>query len=98
MKVEFIDKFRLRITGEVKSLDNYSEIKKVIQGFIDTGEKTLVIDIADSMMITSSIIGYFTKIIHADGIRLSIIVHSDRLYELLEDLNLVVMFNVRKED
>lgn len=97
MKIEFTDKHRMKIIGEVKSLDNYAEIKRVIQGYIETGEKILIIDIVDSMMITSSIIGYFTKIIHADGMKLSIIVHGERLYELLEDLNLVVMFNVRKE-
>ncbi|MGE4319059.1 MAG: hypothetical protein AB7E96_09190 [Deferribacterales bacterium] len=97
MKIEFADKNRIIITGDVKSLDNYSEIRKSIQEFIDTGEKYLTVDIADSMIITSSLIGYFTKIIHADGIKLTIVVHSERLYDLLEDLNLTAMFNVKKE-
>jgi len=97
MHAHFIDRTRLVISGEVKTLDNYTEIRNLIQDFIASGEKVLVVEVIDSMMITSAIIGYFTKIIHLDGIRMTMIVHNQRLYELLQDLNLIKMFNVKKE-
>lgn len=94
MRIELKDCRTMTITGEVKSLDCYAEIKKNVQQIVDSGEESITIEVIDSMMITSSIIGYFTKIIHADGVKLNMVVHSSRLYELLEDLNLVKMFNV----
>lgn len=83
------------VTGEVKNLDCYSEIKKTVQECVDSGERDITIEMVDSMMITSSIIGYFTKLIHADGVRISLVVYSERLFSLLEDLNLVEMLNVK---
>ncbi len=49
------------------------------------------------MTITSSIIGLFTKTVHGDGLKIKLLVHSDRLYNLLEDLNLITIFNVSKK-
>lgn len=94
MTVELKNCNTMVVTGDVKNLDCYTEIKKAIQSCLDAGEKNITVEILDSIMITSSIIGYFTKLIHADGVKLNIVVQSERLYSLLTDLNLVKMFNV----
>ncbi|MGE4267789.1 MAG: hypothetical protein AB7F25_10170 [Deferribacterales bacterium] len=98
MHIEFPGKNTMRLSGEVNTIENYTEIKDSILKFITTGEKELIMEITDSMTITSSIIGFFTKIIHRDGINLSLLVHDRRLYSLLEDLNLIKLFNVRHVD
>ncbi|MCD8553724.1 hypothetical protein [Seleniivibrio sp.] len=98
MHIEFPGKNTMRISGEVNTIENYTEIKDSILKFISSCEKELIIEITDSMTMTSSIIGFFTKIIHRDGINLSLLVHDRRLYGLLEDLNLIKLFNVRHVD
>ena len=58
--------------------------------------KSIIIEIKDSISITSSIIGYFTKLVQKEGIDLSIKVGDESLMELFDDLNLVSLFKVRK--
>jgi hypothetical protein len=58
--------------------------------------QSVVVDIKDSISITSSIIGYFTKLVQKEGVDLSIKVGDQSLMELFEDLNLVSLFKVRK--
>jgi hypothetical protein len=98
MQIECPNKNTIRLRGEVRTIENYTEIKTSVTNFIASGEKDLIIEITDSMTITSSIIGFFTKIIHRDGINLSLLIHDQRLYSLLEDLNLIKLFNVRRID
>jgi hypothetical protein len=95
MQIECPNKNTIRLRGEVRTIENYTEIKTAVTSFIASGEKDLIIEITDSMTITSSIIGFFTKIIHRDGINLSLLIHDQRLFSLLEDLNLIKLFNVR---
>jgi type IV secretory pathway ATPase VirB11/archaellum biosynthesis ATPase len=98
MHIAFPNKNTMLLSGEVRTIENYTDIKNAVLSFIATGEKVLIIEITDSMTITSAIIGFFTKIIHRDGINLSLLVHDNRLYSLLEDLNLIKLFNVRHTD
>jgi hypothetical protein len=83
------------ITGNIKSVSDYQEIKKAVDSLVDT-HKNIVIEIKDSISITSSIIGYFTKLVQKEGISLSIKVSDTNLMELFDDLNLVSLFQVRK--
>jgi len=78
----------LVITGEMKTIENYETINQ--------GAESVTIEVKDSLTITSSIIGLFTKTVHGDGLKINLVIHSDRLYNLLEDLNLIVVFNVQK--
>ncbi len=96
MIVEFPEPNVMRLGGDVKTIENYVELKRRLTEFIASGEKELTIEITDSMSINSSIIGFFTKIIHRDGISLSLKVHDKKLYSLLCDLNLIKFFNVRQ--
>jgi len=83
------------IKGNIKSVNDYQAIKSTIDSIVQT-QDSIVIDIKDSISITSSIIGYFTKLVQKEGIDLSIKVGNASLFELLEELNLVGLFKVRK--
>jgi len=88
----------LIIKGEMKTIEDYTSIKTALTEMLSTGTELLTIEIKDSMTITSSIIGLFTKTVHGDGMKISLAVHNDRLYNLLEDLNLIGIFKVRKAE
>ncbi len=83
------------ITGNIKSVRDYQKIKESIDSLI-ASNNTIIIDIRDSISITSSIIGYFTKLVQKEGIDLSIKVGDASLMELFDDLNLVTLFKVKK--
>jgi len=96
MNIHKGDNGNLIITGEMKTIENYSSIKAALLELVNNGITSVVIEIKDSMTITSSIIGLFTKTVHGDGMKISLLISSDRLFNLLEDLNLVTVFNVKK--
>ena len=81
------------IEGNIKSVSDFQEIKSTIDAIND---KSITLIIKDSFAITSSVIGYLNKLIHKDGVTIHMSVHDSRLYDLLNDLNLISLFNVRK--
>jgi hypothetical protein len=83
------------LRGNIKSVNDYQSIKSTIDPMLER-EQTIVIAIKDSISITSSIIGYFTKLVQKEGIDLKIEVGDPSLMELFDDLNLVTLFKVRK--
>jgi anti-anti-sigma regulatory factor len=83
------------IRGNIKTVSDYQKIKSTIDTLART-HSSIVIDILDSISITSSVIGYFTKLVQKDKIDLSIKVGDPDLMELFEDLGLVSLFKVRK--
>ena len=96
MKITQEESGKLIINGEMKTIEDYSEIKNALAKSLNEDLDAITIVIQDSMTITSSIIGLFTKTVHGDGLKIKLVIHSDRLYNLLEDLNLITIFNVRK--
>ena len=85
----------IKITGNIKSVSDYQEVKSVVDSVV-ANHKTIVIDIQDSISITSSIIGYFNKLVLKDKISFSMRVGNEQLLELLDDLNLITLLGVRK--
>ncbi len=85
----------ITITGNIKSVSDFSTIKNLIDGTI-VHHKNITINIADSLSITSSVIGYFNKIILIDKINIDMRVGNDQLLLLLDDLNLKSTFKARK--
>ncbi len=85
------------ITGTIKTIANAQTIKEAIR---KTHEQHLdhIINlvIKDSFIITSSVIGFVIKAIKMDKIALHVNIGSEELYEMLEDMNLIDMMNVRK--
>lgn len=85
----------ITISGNIKSVNDYQEIKKVMDDAIQNN-KSIILNIKDSISIISSVIGYFNKLVLKDKIDLHIYVGDEQLMELFEDLNLVSMFKVKK--
>jgi hypothetical protein len=96
MKIESRENNLLVISGEMKTIEDYTAIKNALANVIAGGADFVTLEIVDSMTITSSIIGLFTKTVHGDGLKIYLKIYNDRLYNLLEDLNLINIFNVSK--
>ncbi len=86
---------RVTIKGNIKSIQDYQKIKDVIDEIIKTN-KYVVLNIEDSISVTSSVIGYFNKLVLKDNIDLQINVGDEQLMELFQDLNLVSLFKIKK--
>jgi len=83
------------IKGNIKTVSDYQEIKRTIDA-LAASQQHIVVNIPDSISVTSSVIGYFTKLVQKDKIDLNIKVGDADLMELFEDLGLVSFFKVRK--
>lgn len=83
------------IEGNIKTVNDYQELKKEIDALIKS-HKNIEIVLKDSISITSSVIGYFNKLVLKDKIELKIAVANELLFELFKDLNLVELFSVHK--
>lgn len=85
----------ITITGNIKSISNFAKIKSLIDDIIHQ-HKNITINIIDSLSVTSSVIGYFNKLILKDKIRVQMNVGSAQLIALLDDLNLTSTFRAKK--
>jgi len=85
----------ITINGNIKKVSDFQEIKSTIDRVI-TQNSTITIYIVDSLSITSSVIGYFNKLVLKDKINLYMKVGNPQLIELLNDLNLTSIFKARK--
>lgn len=85
----------INISGNIKSINDFSEIKNLIDSVV-TQHKSVTINIIDSLSITSSVIGYFNKLILKDNINIDMRIGNDQLMHLLSDLNLASTFKARK--
>lgn len=97
MEIRIIDDSSVEIKGNIKSLDDYNEIKRVSQSLVSKGADSVNYEILDSFSMVSSVIGYFIKLINIDGVHVSMNVYDERLYALMDQLNLVHLFNVHKK-
>jgi hypothetical protein len=88
----------LIITGNIKSVEDSVKIKETISSMMAQGVKNVQMRIMDSLLLTSTAIGFLTKLIHQDELKVSIAVGDPRLYLLLEELHLLKKFNVRMLD
>ena len=95
MEIKVNSSTELVVQGNIKNVNDYQEIKRVVTDMLREGSGQLTILMPDSFSITSSIIGYFLKLVYQDGIKLSIMVADERLYSLMSDLRLTEAFNVK---
>jgi len=84
----------ITIKGNIKALSHYNAIKEEIDNIINDFSH-VKIQILESISITSSIIGYLCNITK-QGVNIEMHVQDEGLIDLLDDLNLVSLFNVRK--
>ena len=83
------------IVGNIKSISDFQSIKSTIDS-IKSSHSAITLDIQDSISITSSIIGYLNKLVLKDSIDLNMKIGNDQLIHLLEDLNLISTFKVKR--
>ena len=96
MEVKATGASEVTITGNIQSIEDYQDIKDVVRSIIDKGANSITIRIPDSVSMPSSVIGFLLKLVHVDKIVMSILVRDDRLYNLMEILNLITILNVKK--
>ncbi len=85
----------ITITGNIKSVSDFQQIKSTVDTVVSQ-HKNIFIHIVDSLSMTSSVIGYFNKLVLKDGINLQIKVGNQQLLDLLNDLHLTSTFKVHK--
>jgi len=83
------------IAGNIKSISDYQTIKSTLDS-VTHEHKNIILNITESISITSSVIGYFNKLVLKDGIKLEMRVGNNQLMELLDELSLKSIFNARK--
>jgi len=83
------------IKGNIKTVMDYQSIKENIDS-VAASHDAITVRIVDSISITSSIIGYFNKLILKDKVKIEMKVGNSQLLELFEDLSLTSLFNVKK--
>jgi hypothetical protein len=85
------------IEKNIKSLSDNDEIKIAIEDVWSMNdEKPIEIHIKDSFIITSSVIGFLIKFIKKDKIPITLYITNSELYEMLDDMNLVSVLNIKK--
>ena len=83
------------ISGNIKTIGDFQTIKSTLDA-ISSKYQEIILNIVDSLSITSSIIGYLNKLVLKDNIELHINIGNDQLLELFDDLNLSTVFDVKK--
>ncbi|MCX8070188.1 MAG: hypothetical protein N2738_06765 [Thermodesulfovibrionales bacterium] len=96
MEVRATGASEVTITGNIQSIEDYQEIKDVVRSIVEKGASTISIKIPDSISMPSSVIGFLLKLVHVDKIAISMFVRDDRLYNLMEILNLITILNVKR--
>lgn len=84
------------IRGNIKTITDYQDIKRAVKEQMDKDIKSIDIKIEDSFSITSSVVGFFLKVINKDKLDLNVYVKDERLHRILKDLNLLDLFKVKK--
>jgi len=83
------------IKGNIKSVSDFQDIKQSVDAVV-AQHKHININIVDSLSITSSVIGYFNKLVLKDNIDIHMNVKNEQLLNLLDDLNLVSTFKAKR--
>ena len=84
----------IEIKGNIKSLEDFEKIKTTIEEIMPTNK--IVLDLKDSISITSSVIGYLNKLVNIDNVGVYLKIKEQELYELLRDLELDKIFHITK--
>lgn len=83
------------IIGNIKSMSDFQLIYSTIDRLKAT-HKSIILEIKDSISITSSIVGYLNKLVLKDMIDLHIKVGNEQLMALFDELNLSAVFKTTK--
>lgn len=95
MQIDKSGSNELTISGNIKSIEDGTAIKEAINACKKEGATSVLLRIQDSFSMTSTVIGFLMKLVNIDKLRVSLVVGDARLYQLLDELSLVQVFNVR---
>lgn len=96
MKITKSGDNELTIDGTITSIEDSNAVREAVQRLFDSGSRTITLRITSSFAIPSAAIGYLTKLVKRDNVRLTLKVGDVRLYELLDELNLIATFGVTR--
>ena len=82
------------IEGNIKTIGDFQAIKHALDAFIKHNT-SVKLTIKDSISVTSSVIGYLTKLVLKDKIDVSVYVGNSELINLFEELGLRELLHVR---
>jgi hypothetical protein len=85
----------VNIDGHIKSIPDFQNIKNTIDA-LTAKHRNIILNINDSISITSSVIGYLNKLVLKENITIELNVSTKQLIELFDDLNLTNTFKVRR--
>jgi len=85
----------ITITGNIKTTEDYLQIRQLVMELVSQGQSALVLNIRESLSMPSSVIGFFVKLVHRDKVKVAMHVQDNRLLELLQELSLVELFGAR---
>lgn len=91
------NRYEIEVIGAVKTIDETREIRSVLDDIL-TAEPAGNIDmyLKETDVITSSLIGILIKLIYGENAKITIYTTSDKLFQLIERLNLVDTLNIKK--
>ncbi|WP_458699488.1 hypothetical protein ACKGJI_06550 [Sulfurospirillum sp. 1307] len=90
-------KIVINVKGNIKSLVDGKKLKDAIEdSSLNDDKKPIDIHIKDSFIITSSVIGFLMKFIKKDQIPISLYVYNNELYDMLDNMNLLSVLNIKK--
>ncbi|WP_040335825.1 hypothetical protein [Candidatus Magnetobacterium casense] len=96
MEITVVSNSEVNINGHIKTIEDYQKIKQALNSVIADGRKKITISIPESITMTSSVIGYLLKLVFENKLDISILVKDEKLFNLLDVLNLVDVFKVKK--
>lgn len=96
MDIKILGSNEIEVLGNISTVTDYQEIKHVVTDMLRNSDKSLVISIKDAFSITSSVIGFFLKLVYQDNVHLELKISDNRLLRLLEELRLAEAFNAVK--
>jgi hypothetical protein len=96
MEAKLTGASEITITGNIQSIDDYQAIKDTVRSVITKGATQITLKIPDSLSMPSSVIGFLLKLVHVDNVGINMLVKDERLYNLMEILNLVSVLNVKR--
>lgn len=82
------------IEGNIKSIGDFQAIKKNLDEIV-LQHKSLNIIVKDSISMSSSVIGYLTKLVYKENIAITLQIGNPELVTLLDDLSLSELLHVR---
>lgn len=83
------------IEGNIKTIGDFQMIKHAVDAVIHQS-KSIKLTMIDSISVTSSVIGYLTKLVLKDKIDVEVCVGNNDLINLFEDLGLKDLLHVRR--